>query len=364
MSILLEIFSTSSLLFLGILLVSISLLIMYFENKLREQNHKISAMLSLVTTLAEDITAINMEQNKQNKSGYNSNDYTATNSESCVNSNDISQLFKSILISSDVTEESSSDVTQNDISKFFKNVSNGSNISNVSNIFNDNKTLAAEDTIDLISVSDADDDEYDIEDVEDVEEIETDDETDDDESTNDDDEYDDTEPLLVTFEETKDCEVLEEVCDIDDSVTIVNNTPCDIKILKVNLNTETFGQETLPFIVQHQNDTAIDTTIDTAIDTTIDTAIDTPVDTTIDNLAETIPESLLESVITTDDIISATIEDDTDIIVTNPPNALEDTLDYKKMPLQKLRGVVVEKSLTTDASKLKKNDLLKLLGLE
>lgn len=37
--------------------------------------------------------------------------------------------------------------------------------------------------------------------------------------------------------------------------------------------------------------------------------------------------------------------------------------DYKKMSVDKLRHVVVEKGLIVDASKLKKKDLLKLLGL-
>jgi len=36
--------------------------------------------------------------------------------------------------------------------------------------------------------------------------------------------------------------------------------------------------------------------------------------------------------------------------------------DFKKMSLNKLRNIVSEKGLVTDASKLKKNDLLKLLG--
>jgi hypothetical protein len=41
-----------------------------------------------------------------------------------------------------------------------------------------------------------------------------------------------------------------------------------------------------------------------------------------------------------------------------------ESLDYKKMALPKLRSVVTEKGLTSDASKLKKNELLKLLGIE
>jgi len=38
--------------------------------------------------------------------------------------------------------------------------------------------------------------------------------------------------------------------------------------------------------------------------------------------------------------------------------------DYKKMALNKLREAVLEKGLVSDASKLKKNELLKLLGAE
>ena len=38
--------------------------------------------------------------------------------------------------------------------------------------------------------------------------------------------------------------------------------------------------------------------------------------------------------------------------------------EYKKLSLNKLRDVVVSKGLVSDASKLKKNDILKLLGDE
>jgi hypothetical protein len=39
-------------------------------------------------------------------------------------------------------------------------------------------------------------------------------------------------------------------------------------------------------------------------------------------------------------------------------------IDYKKLSLPKLRSVVTEKGLATDTSKLKKNELLKLLEVE
>ena len=41
-----------------------------------------------------------------------------------------------------------------------------------------------------------------------------------------------------------------------------------------------------------------------------------------------------------------------------------DSLDYKKLSLPKLRSIVSDKGLASDASKLKKNELLKLLGAE
>ena len=42
----------------------------------------------------------------------------------------------------------------------------------------------------------------------------------------------------------------------------------------------------------------------------------------------------------------------------------EESTEYKKLSLQKLKSIVTEKGLATDTSKLKKPDLLKLLGVE
>lgn len=42
----------------------------------------------------------------------------------------------------------------------------------------------------------------------------------------------------------------------------------------------------------------------------------------------------------------------------------EDKEEYKKMSLNKLKSLVLEKKLTTDVSKLKKSDLLTILGVE
>jgi hypothetical protein len=48
----------------------------------------------------------------------------------------------------------------------------------------------------------------------------------------------------------------------------------------------------------------------------------------------------------------------------NLEDSHSDSLDYKKLSLPKLRSIVSEKGLASDTSKLKKNELLKLLGAE
>jgi hypothetical protein len=45
-------------------------------------------------------------------------------------------------------------------------------------------------------------------------------------------------------------------------------------------------------------------------------------------------------------------------------NVLNVNNSYKNLPVQKLRSIVLEKGLSNDPSKLKKNDILKMLSLE
>jgi hypothetical protein len=54
----LSFFNSTSLLFLGVLVLCCALLFAYFESKAREQNHKISSMLSLVSSLTEEVQSI------------------------------------------------------------------------------------------------------------------------------------------------------------------------------------------------------------------------------------------------------------------------------------------------------------------
>lgn len=55
-----ELFNPSFFMLLGILLLALSFLIFYFENKAREQNHKINSMFSLVSSITEELNNANM----------------------------------------------------------------------------------------------------------------------------------------------------------------------------------------------------------------------------------------------------------------------------------------------------------------
>ena len=55
-----DIFNPSFFMFLGIIVLVAALLIVYFESKMREQNHKISSMFSLVTAITDELNSVKM----------------------------------------------------------------------------------------------------------------------------------------------------------------------------------------------------------------------------------------------------------------------------------------------------------------
>ena len=64
MTILAELFNPSFFMLLAILLLVASMFIIYYESKMREQNHTINSMLSLVSTLAEDMENVKFGLNQ------------------------------------------------------------------------------------------------------------------------------------------------------------------------------------------------------------------------------------------------------------------------------------------------------------
>ena len=62
---LVDIFNPSFFMFLGILVLVVALLVVYFETKMREQNHKMASMLNLVTCMADEMNSIKVHLTHQ-----------------------------------------------------------------------------------------------------------------------------------------------------------------------------------------------------------------------------------------------------------------------------------------------------------
>lgn len=280
MSFLSELFNPSFLIFLGILILVISLLFVYFESQSRAQNHKIASMLSLVSSLAEEINGVKIHMSFLSLHGGGSqNASISQNNQQKMNLENQTMILKNNLINvsddegesddeeesddqgSDDEEEGSDDLEEDsdDEEKSVINIDESNNIKILKiNIGNDN-----------------DDDEDDQEELEELEELDD----------------------LDDFDENK-SSTSEESLSKDNQNSIE-------KIL----------------IVDHDS-----------------------------NLQEI--EQLSSSLLDLKTINISSLEES--------PKELE-KIDYKKLPIGKLKSIVVEKGLVTDSSKLKKNELLKLL---
>jgi hypothetical protein len=266
-----DLFNPTFLMFLGILVLVVAMLVVYFESKMREQNHKITSMLSLVSTLAEDMTGMKMGLNHL------------------------------AIRTSQGLQETNLPVREN------------------LGIFESNK---------LIDVSD--DEESDEEDLETKAESE---QSVDEYEDYEDEDYEDEEEvkvikLQVSNEDTED----------NDSYEEANNLEFDTEDLEgdFELNDE------LPEIG------------DDYVEQVLDLKYEAKLEENRDLENRDLEESIIPSV------------SDLKTIAINLGDESHDTIEYKKLQLPKLRSIAVEKGLTTnsDAQKLKKPELLKLLGAE
>ena len=230
-----DLFSPTFLMYLGIVVLAIAAVVVYFEGKSREQNHKIASMFSIVSTLAEDMNQMKFICGSMMSNGGVSNGGGGV----------------------------------------------GGGVDG-SGVFNCGVTLEENKHEELIEVSDDEDEDEDEDDDEDEVEDEDDDEDDEDD-------------------------------DEDDDEASINDDECindedEVKVLKIS-NEPIFEE----------------------------------------NTHETITELS---------------EDPSAIIVKHIDLEHEESVDYKKASIQKLKNLVLEKGLAPDASKLKKQELLKLLGID
>ena len=249
-----DLFSPTFLMFLGVLVLVVALLVVYFESKIRDQNHKIASMLSLVSTLAEDMNGVKM--------GLNQLAVTRMGGS-------FPQNFEQPLENSRIP---------------YKQESN------------------------LIEVSDDEDDE--------------------DEDEDDDDDID----------------IDEDDIDEDDDDESDNESTQEVKVLKIDMNSQNQYEDSLS-----ENNLELDDLDDELSEVQ---SLSSKSSKLSDKLEETVYEKTIQEPLS----ISA----DFKTISIN----LEESVDYKKLSLPKLRSIVSDKGLASDASKLKKNELLKLLGAE
>jgi hypothetical protein len=270
-----DLFNPTFFMFLGILILVVALVVVYFESKSREQNHKIASMLSLVSTLAEDMNGVKMGLH-----------HLSVNR---VGGNNLPRFPQQAQPS---LEESNMQLFQNK---------------------DDN----------LIPVSDD-------ESMDDSIGDDSDEGSDDDEESEDDSEESD-----------------------DD------NNHTNIKILTLNMPTPSVEGDDFEEIDDMEDLGGIDEDI-----------TDTNSQSSMGSRAS--PKNVLEMLTSRAAENSAAVEEldashinisasDLKTININLDEIHADSVDYKKLPLPKLRSIVTDKGLVDDASKLKKQELLKLL---
>jgi hypothetical protein len=260
-----DLFNPTFLMFLGILVLVVAVLVVYFESKIRDQNHKIASMLSLVSTLAEDMNGIKMGLNHLAIRGVHE--------------------FQQPIIPDE------------------------------NNLGNLQKT-------NLIEVSD------------------------DEESEDGDDEPEE-------LDENKDLESVED--DSDNNSEYSNN---DIKVVKLQVSNEDISEtgeneEINNLDFEHEDLADLEGDFEPEVTNEyVEEVLDLKYDTQVKHLEDNIPSS--------SDLKTISIN------LGEEHHENEDNIDYKKLQLAKLRSIAIEKGLINnyEASKLKKPELLKLLGAE
>ena len=255
-----DLFNPTFLMFLGILVLVVAVMVVYFESKMRDQNHKIASMLSLVSTLAEDMNGVKMGLNQ----------LAATRM-----GGSFPQNFEQPLENSRVP-------------------------------FNQETKL--------IEVSDGEDDD-------------------------DDDEDDDYDEDDIDEDDIDEDDIDEDGSDDESNHEVV-------KVFKIEMNNEEDNLEL----------DDLDEELDELDDELSEVkSLSSKSSKLSDKLEETMYAKTFQEPLNISDLKTISI---------NLEEPHPDSLDYKKLSLPKLRSIVSDKGLASDASKLKKNELLKLLGAE
>lgn len=297
-------FSSSSFLCLGITLVLIGILGYLISRKFQEQNHKITTMCELVTTMAQDLQMLKM-QNAVDKIQNTLHTQSAGNLSQIPNLGTNDSIFVDRL--GYIAEQSNNKIVVSDDEESYgeDDESNGSSLED----FDDMEELDEED------VGEA--------------EVDLD--------------------LDVEVEEEDDIEITEifepqtEVVNVDISI---DEPVVETKHIEINIEPETLVEhhaesDNHPHIVVNK----LDETFEESIELSTNNFTDNP-PSNINKPKKSKPSRSLPA------------EDNVDSI----ENLENFTGDYSKLNVTQLRKLVTDRGLSTHATKLKKTDLLQLLG--
>jgi hypothetical protein len=289
-----DLFNPSFFMFLGILVLVSALLVVYFESKMRDQNHKISSMLSLVSTLADDLNSVKMGLNHVIIKG----GHPFQQEQPIIFKENLGENKNINLIEVSDDDEVNSDDDDDDSD-------DGDNSEDEENNNNDN---------------DEDDEDNDNED------------EDNDNDNNDDDEND------VNENDAEDSKL-----DLENELNDKN-----IKVLKLDILNDN--------LVDHNNNENVNLQDINELPNINNSYVEEVLELKCEDLE---PKKEAVSILSSE---SKTIS----INLGEEINISGEPIDFRKLQLPKLRSIAVEKGLVlnTEALKLKKQELLKLLGVE
>ena len=290
-----ELFTPTFLMFLGILLLVIALVVVYFESKMRDQNHKIASMLSLVSTLAEDMNGVKMGLNQVAMHQMGQMGQMGGQQMGQMGGQQMGQMG-----------QMSGSVLQSQP------------------LENSNKSLYLQEADNLIAVSDDDSEE-------------------DDESVIDDSDSDIEAASLSDEDQDSHDESSDESSDDAEPV---------VKVLRLNIPTPG-NNEDMGFNGLGDLDDLMDEALSLSSEDSSEYQLDIQSSDFI--AAEEIKDETHLNISASDfKTINISLEEEIGA----------ESVDYKKLPLPKLRNIVTERGLAADAAKMKKNELLKLLEAE
>ena len=305
-----DLFNPSFLMFLGILVLVAALLVVYFETKNREQTHKITSMFSLVSSLAEEVNNIKMNLTQislQQNGGFLNKDLN-----NMVNSFDLPNGV-------------------------FRNNDNKNNNNLISVSDDDNNSN---------SDSDSDSENSESDDENDLESINS-------SNSNNDENYENDEDDNLSNDNHNDVKILK--LNIQTSTNILqeeSDTP------DLDYHNEVDGLEELDDFDELNDELSESQSVSSKISINVD-------DNNLENqLINTLDDNLNSNLDSNNTEVLDISSSDFKTININLEDSTTENIDYKKLSIPKLRSIVAEKKLSSDTSKLKKPELLKLLGVE